>query len=212
MPDKKSLAIAYAMKRKGKKMADGGPVDQNGPDLPGAQSAQDSMRKAFKFAEGGEAMHACPSCGYAEGGFVKEEKANDYVEHEGDVKRPNHMAHSEDDKDLNQRMVDMHSETDMAEEGLVDRIMDKKSADYSGEARYSEGGKVANQDEIEAGFMPNEFDDLHLRDDLESSYGDDDNAGDALGNKQEDADRSDLVDRIMLKSKKQRYPKGYPIR
>jgi hypothetical protein len=65
----------------------------------------------------------------------------------------------------------MHAETSMAEEDLVDRIMMNRKQNNAGEAKFSEGGKVANQDEIEAGFDPNEFDDLHLRDDLESSYG-----------------------------------------
>lgn len=52
-PSKQSLAIAYAVKRKAQKkkhmehMKDGGPV------LPGSADAQSSMRKAFKFAEGG---------------------------------------------------------------------------------------------------------------------------------------------------------------
>ena len=48
-PKDQALAIAYSIKRKAaqKKMAEGGPV------LSGAESAQESMRKAFKFADGG---------------------------------------------------------------------------------------------------------------------------------------------------------------
>ncbi len=50
--------------KKAKKMAEGGEAEteeapatttSSGPNLPGAQSAQSSMRKAFKFAKGGEA-------------------------------------------------------------------------------------------------------------------------------------------------------------
>jgi len=71
---------------------------------------------------------------------------------------------------------------------------------------YSEGGKVANSDEIEAGFMPNEFDDLHLRDDLEEHYTGA-NSGDELGDEQEDEDRADIVKRIMKsRAKKDRMP------
>jgi hypothetical protein len=119
------------------------------------------------------------------------------------------------------------------EEDMVDRIMHKRSQDFSGEARlaeggylegdhmyphsknghfdvtnkFSEGGKVANSDEIEAGFSPNEFDDLHLRDDLSSTYGDDDNAGDEIGDDREDEDRKDIVARIMAsRRKKDRLP------
>jgi hypothetical protein len=242
-PQKQSLAIAYAMKRKAqrKKMADGGPAPTPEPtpnpyiDPDKAESAQSSMRQAFGYAKGGEVCEHCGGGMMAEGGQIKDnyqpsgkgethpeyyepeshlmgEMEHGYVSHEGDVKRPNSMAMSEDSKRLNQHPVDMHAETDMGEEDLVDRIMEQRSKSMSGVARLSEGGKVANQDEIEAGFDPNEFDDLHLRDDLESSYGDDDNAGDALGNKQEDKDRADLVDRIMLHNFKQKIPRGYPGR
>lgn len=213
-PLKQSLAIAFAMKRKhAKRMADGGEVKKDPPplDLPGADSAQDSMRKAFKYAEGGQIKnnYQSPNSSWHQtNDRGVNEMGSGFVSHEGDVKRPNGAALSEDDKKLNQHLVDMHAETSMAEEDLVDRIMIQKSKDFSSEARrYSEGGRVANSDEIEAGFMPNEFDDLHLRDDLESSYGDDDNAGDALGNSQEDEDRKDIVSRIMAsRRKKDRLP------
>jgi hypothetical protein len=140
------------------------------------------------------------------------ENASGFMDHEGNRQRPNSMAHSEDDKDLNQRPVDMQASTSMTEQDLVDRIMMKRSQDFSSEDRYSEGGRVANQDHGEnnnelAGFSPNEFDDLVLRDDLESSYGDDDNSGDNLGNRQEDEDRKDIVARIMAsRRKKDRLP------
>lgn len=304
MPQKQSLAIAYAMKRKRMKMADGGKVDPTPTPDPSpiidpdeATKAQSSMRQAFGYAdggkvkgvhesyyddgeggesrtgalarnidlgkgrkemavnehnrvlgemksmpkpklqgmaEGGEMHHGgcqCPGCCemMAQGGQITDnyqpsnkvdtkpdlgfhEFDKDYVEHEGDVKRPNMMAMGEDGKRLNKHPVGMHAETSMEEEDLVDRIMMNRKQNSAGEAKYSEGGKVANQDEIEAGFDPNEFDDLHLRDDLESSYGEDDNAGDDLGNKQEDKDRADLVDRIMLKNFKQKIPRGYPGR
>jgi len=228
-PQKQSLAIAYAMKRKSarKKMADGGPVS----DPKKLEEAQESMRKAFNYAEGGEAPEPSPTPEphlteeqkkvkefleampvMAKGGFVKEEMASGYLPEPKEHEKQNAMAMHEDAKRLNEHMPDMHAETSMAEQDLVDRIMERRSKEFSGEARLSEGGKVANQDEIEAGFSPNEFDDLHLRDDLESNYGEDDNAGDALGNKGEDARRADLVDRIMLRNFKQRYPKGYPIK
>ena len=166
--------------------------------------------------------------GLAEGGFVGSyqspchehcvqpceihEQVSGYEEMPMQHERHNEMAHSEDDKMLNQQSVDMHAETSMHEEDLVDRIMMNRKKNNEGEAKFSEGGKVANSDEIEAGFDPNEFDDLHLRDDLESSYGEDDNAGDDLGNAGEDERRRDLVDRIMLKSFKQKIPRGYPGR
>jgi hypothetical protein len=225
---KNSLAIAYGMKKKAerKKMADGGDVDPSPSPAPSpspidpdkAASAQGSMRQAFGYADGGE-VHGCENCGYQPSGKVDtdpdmgfHEFDKGYVDHEGDVKRPNKMAMSEDHRGLNQHPVDMHAETSMDEQDMVDRIMMNRKQNNAGEAKFSKGGMVANQDKEITGDMPNEFDDLHLRDDLESSYGEGDNSGDDLGNDQEDEDRADLVDRIMLKNFKQKIPRGYPGR
>ena|ERR1700677_4155524 len=161
---KNSLALAYNMKRKRKKMAEGGAADSTVNSDPNKlQSVSDSFKGAVhSYAEGGEAS-----------------------------------AMEEDDKDLNQLPVDMKKETEDSDDDLVMRIMKK---------RYSEGGKVANQDEKITGDMPNEFDVLHLDDDLESSY-DGANSGDELGNDQEDEDRKDIVSRIMKsRAKKDRLP------
>src|SRR4029077_16313063 len=100
----------------------------------------------------------------------------------------NEAAMTEEEKKLNQRMV--YADDSDPEGDLVDRIMKHRQPTFSDEDRYSKGGRIANQDHGEndnelAGFSPNEFDDLVLRDDLESHYGDDDNSGDALGNAQE---------------------------
>ncbi len=87
---------------------------------------------------------------------------------------------------------------------IVDRIMSKRKM-------YSEGGKVANggDDDFEqmADSSPNNFDDLALRDDLESgNSGASD--GDLLGDSQEDHDRNDIIARIMKqRSMKQRNPR-----
>ena len=148
----------------------------------------------------------------------------------------NSAASHEDSRKLGQHGMHEQGPVPCAyenEDDVVDRIMKKRSQDFSGEARlahggylqekemyphakgkmfdvsnkYSEGGKVANQehgknDEDLAGFSPNEFDDLVLRDDLESHYGDDDNSGDALGNSGEDERRRDIVARIMASRRK----------
>lgn len=88
--------------------------------------------------------------------------------------------------------------------GSVERIMRKRDEQAQG---YSEGGKVANQDEIVAGFDPNEFDDLHLRDDLEFNYTGA-NSGDEIDNDRENKDREDIVARIMRsRAKKDRMPR-----
>lgn len=300
-PLKQSLAIAYAMKRKGKKMAKGGAVHGSGctcsqcmehMDQGGMASAQKSLRDAFGTKPSptpakptSEDMAQIKVYGHAEGGMIKDnyqpsgkpevdkefsyepaEKDSGYMMHEGDDVKSNGPAMHESEKKLNQHAVDMMASTSMSEQDMVDRIMKKRSENFSGLDRYaeggsvkskekskedlmgvhttdykgftnqgkkqahremveeihqmprpripgdkpspySEGGKVANQEHGEnnnelAGFSPNEFDDLVLRDDLESTYGDDDNSGDNLGNAQEDEDRKDIVSRIMASRKK----------
>ena len=72
---------------------------------------------------------------------------------------------------------------------------------------FSEGGKVDNDTPITAGFKPNDFDDLALRDDLESSYTGA-NSGDEDGSEGEDERRKDIVARIMKsRAKKDRMPR-----
>lgn len=72
--------------------------------------------------------------------------------------------------------------------------------------RMSRGGMVANKQGPGVDELPNEFDDLALRDDLESSYTGA-NSGDELGNEGEDERRADMVMRAMLKRKKQHNPR-----
>lgn len=87
-----------------------------------------------------------------------------------------------------------HLKAEMAND-LVGKIMAK---------RYSEGGRVANEDagasasepDRMAKDDPNEFDDLALRDDLESSYTGAD-SGDELGNRRESDDEADIISRVM---------------
>lgn len=91
---------------------------------------------------------------------------------------------------------------DLFGDELVDRVMAK---------RYSEGGRVANggMADLEklADSRPNEFDDLALRDDLESTNSGA-TSGDFLGNAQQDEDRADIVARVMRqRSMKQRNPR-----
>lgn len=143
-----SLAVAYSLNKKRKKMAEGGkvkpaPSPSPAPNIVDADKAKD-FRKSFSSA-------------FAKGGKVVDEKAEG-----GAVGCPS--------------------------------------------CGYSEGGKIANQEHGEnnnelAGFSPNEFDDLVLRDDLESDS-DGANNGDELGNEQEDSDRKDIVSKIMASRKK----------
>jgi hypothetical protein len=232
-PMKQSLAIAYNMKRRHKKMAEGGEVKgvhkpmkiagqypEHGGEswksrvAPGAskQRSKENLAelkampkpKLQGLAEGGE-VHSCPSCGYAEGGETMQDSTDS----------PETLQARQSVSDSFKRALG-HAEGGEVEDDMVDRIMHQRTG-YAEEDemyphakdkmfdvtnKYSEGGKVANSDEIEAGFDPNEFDVLHLDDDLESTYGEDDNAGDELGNAREDEDRKDIVARIMASRKK----------
>lgn len=130
----KSLAAAYAMKRRAMKMANGGEMKSGYEPMP--------------------------------------------AEHEMD----NHAADMEDD--------------------MVMRVM------KSHKNMYSKGGMVANDVGVaEADKLPAEYDDLVLRDELESSY-DGENSGDHLGDEAEDHDRADMVSRIMKsRAKRDRMPR-----
>lgn len=151
-------------------------------------------RKAKKMMAGGDC--------YAEGGQITDNyqssctaDCNDpcmvhpqaeYMESEYDKSHPmksDHTAMKEDEE-----MSPDH-------EDMVSRVM-----------RMSKGGKVANSDMPTADFMPNEFDDLHMRDDLESSYTGDD-SGDELSDAREDHDRADIISKVMKsRRKKDRLP------
>lgn len=86
---------------------------------------------------------------------------------------------------------------------MVGHIMEQR------QKMYSKGGRVANDDMPEADFKPNEFDDLHLRDDLENSYTGA-NSGDELSNKSEDQRKSDMIQEIMeSRRKRDRVPTNY---
>lgn len=142
------------------------------------------QKKAKKMASGGMAhKDDCPGCEMcgggkmADGGFVAEENASGY--------QPDPMedAGSSHDKDLD----------------MIEYIMKKRSMAKG----YSQGGQVANDvgDGQAADMKENQFDDLVLRDDLESDYTGE-NSGDELGNEQKDEDERDVVSQIMKSRKK----------
>ncbi len=204
-PLKQSLAIAYSLKRKAQrqKMADGGPVSSPSPS-PTPHDPWQITNTQTPESNASNSKLLATRKKYANGGFVAEEEQSGYPPLDPPDDEDTEYATRE--AKLNQHLV---AAMDSHMDGIVDRIMEQRSKDFSGDARLmSEGGRVANADEPEADFLPNEFDDLHLRDDLESTYGEDDNAGDELGNAQEDQDRDDIVARIMAsRRKKDRMPR-----
>lgn len=176
-PQNQSLAIAYNMKRKARKMAEGGMIGSHQP--PGQ----------------GHTVHI----------NVHPQAEYDPMEHPAPER--NSMSMEEDDKGLNQHHVDEMMMAEGGEMGhqsedhdmdMVGRIMHKR------EQMYSQGGKVANENSGEstqdphsfAKADPNEFDDLALRDDLSSEYTGE-NSGDEDGSDLNQDD--DMVGRIMRK-------------
>lgn len=82
---------------------------------------------------------------------------------------------------------------DVKDADMIARIMHKRK-------EYSQGGMVANDTGTgqEADKLPNQFDDLVLRDDLEDDHEEDKNIGDP---EQDDRD-ADVVSKIMKSRKK----------
>lgn len=184
-PLKQSLAIAYAMKRKAQKR-----------DRQEDEEEHDAMGGMSGFHKD-EKMSGYEPHKYAEGGLA---------EFERDEERSGYDHGKLPCPDCESGHCSIHG-ADMMEHGgdVVERIMKK------GMKHMSLGGRVANEDhgpddEDLAGFLPNEFDDLSLRDDLEQHYTGA-NSGDEIGDEQEDEDRRDIVSRAMRSmAKKDRMP------
>lgn len=167
---KKSLALAYRMKKKkchGGEMAEGGETAMHEDEL------EKGMKKAFK------------SPGYAEGGFVKEEKESGYEPMP--CENCGHMSSHA----VENQSVGMEEEMD---DDMIGHIMKKLK-------HYSEGGKVSNEDEPVVDSEEAEYDDLEKDDDLKEHYTGK-NSGDEIGDEQEDEDQRDTVSQIMKSRKK----------
>ena len=185
-----SLMTAYATKRRSKKMAEGGSVDswtkrednEEGVHRTTAKPGESMMGAAVRQGDPERAKRIAID-------KIKEQR------HIGDRAKKELMAEGGMTHETHQSAAD---ELDM-----VGRVLAKHAA------RYSEGGRVANANVGESASMPgmrakddpNEFDDLALRDDLESDYTGT-NSGDELGNSQEDSDEADIIARIMRSKKK----------
>lgn len=147
----------------------------------------------------------------ADGGFVEEEKASGFVDHEGDAKKLVQAAMSEDDRSLNEHGAKEEGPEGawMAQGGMVGEESDAHMEDMVGrilkqsQKMYSKGGMVANDEHSfeEEFHQPNDFDDLALRDELEFSETGA-NSGDHLGNEGEDKRRKDIVSKVMASWRK----------
>lgn len=131
-----------------------------------------AMKKPNLYAEGGQ-VHHDPNKGWSQ------KDKEDFSKGAGGSPQP--QPKSQPDPFM----------TSMAHGGRVDRIMKKRHM-------MSEGGVIANDlgEGEAADEMPNEFDDLVLDDHL-SMHETGADAGDELGNAQEEHDEHDIVSRIM---------------
>lgn len=262
-PQKQALAIAFNMKRKAKKMAEGGKVGgaetsttgnktKTGGSNPGGAStggagtvtitARDLGPEGIRVSDVGGNTESRNAGGMdpsdenddmmkAEGGEMKSKKqraieAFHGMMAEGGMAEPADkdsasmqqakMGAGDDfpnaSDQANLKELDSHLSRDEAMMKKAQSYADGGDVDESSSmvdqimAKMSKGGQVANQDEAITGDMPNEFDDLHLRDDLEFSETEA-NSGADLGNAREDKDRADMVAQIMKsRAKKDRLP------
>lgn len=169
--EKPNLAIAYAMKKKTKKMKDGGEVDQKFWNRVDPDSDKDGGNTAEQWGE----------------------KANNAT------LSPYSPKYIEDQKDAMRSLPMKMAEGGMAESNeddadMITRIMHKRKM-------MAEGGVVADEPEHEMDSHSADFDYLSSGDLDDTSTNSGEADGDMLGNHQEDEDRHSIVDRIMKQRK-----------
>lgn len=202
----KNLAMAYAMKKR-QKMARGGQADS----VPSEDLQKSNLRQSEKHAKNWK--HNSPHkslAGTSQGQGTALKDFDDTESAKKDAEAALHyqrsMKKGYPDHFAEGGMVDEEAEYDPIEHPMP---VDNEAADHEADMvsrimkrMYSKGGMVANDVGIaEADKEPAEYDDLVLRDDLDSSYTGE-NSGDEIGNEGEDERRSDIVSRIMRSRKK----------
>jgi hypothetical protein len=223
-----SLAIAYGMKKKAKKMAEGGEAgdgshrrnNEKGVHTSGSGGLHEST--AGSLAKVGTSLHrkgdrarVYGEAHAGEGALNKSKELHrEKLDEMKSMKKPNLYAEGGDvcecgtpgcprcDDDAASKPTAIsggYAEGgEVDDDDLVGRIMKR---------RMSEGGKVANETPETADFDDNEFDDLVLRDDLEEHYTGK-NSGDEIGDKAVEDEDDDIVSRAMRsRSKKDKLPR-----
>jgi hypothetical protein len=220
----KSIAIAYSMKKKAKKCASGGTVKSGDPEMnysKGGEVAEHQSGKSglvrtdtesnqnqrgvnqhgYKGSSGGTSMAGAYLRDYGSSGpgHPAKKPANIHKETLSKLKSMKgphgNYAEGGEVSDPCPHCGEMPSgeQSNAHELDMVGRIMNKRM--------MSKGGMIANEEGegFAADEMPNEFDDLVLRDGLEEHYTGS-NSGDELGGPFKD----DLVARAMLRKKAKR--------
>jgi len=231
-PLKQSLAIAYSMKKKAKKMAEGGEIESamrgeqsaahecdmcGGAGCPSCNEEHESDRHDSAgepmMAEGGQITdnYNSPSTkGHqTKGGSVDPEDAWTPI-HEGDHKRPNSMAMSEDDRDINQ-----HGEIEEGPQGgmyasggyVSDGTKENARASMHRSNTLAESRGVGRKVGQVPGGNPKTDHEYKLAEIKKQKTGYFAEGGQITDNEQSDAHEMDMVGRIM-KQRQQMFSKG----
>lgn len=139
----------------------------------------------------------------ANGGRVNGEHQSECTEHCTDPCEVHEMSSGYGELPMEHERMNASA---MEEDDMISRAIKNREKNM-----YSKGGMVANGGEDKLDHMadgkPNNFDDLSMRDELESSYTGA-NSGDELGNERLDEDDQDIISRIMRsRMKKDRNPR-----
>lgn len=194
-PQKQSLAIAYSMKRK--KKASGGTVESGDPQM---NYSKGGMPKPM--SKGGNPyseMEDSKRKNMAAGGFIGSHQpaahasCNNPAHAHLDEQAPGYAPLTDPmSEPTEQGLTESGQQSDAHDMDMIGRIMHKR--------KMSQGGKVANDTEegVAADELPNEFDDLVLRDGLEfKDTGA--NSGDEISHDEDY--KNDPVSRAMMKRK-----------
>lgn len=176
-----SFGMAYATKKRGKKMAKGGDVrPEEVGDLDIDQKDSDLFKKTSGAVTRSGIKGYRPDMGSDPNNFAEADVwGDDNVIGNMKAKRAGYAEGGEVD-------------SNMDDADMIARIMHKRK-------EYSQGGMVANDVGVaEADKLPAEYDDLVLRDDLEDTSG----PGNEIGDEAHEDRDSDVISKIMSSRKK----------
>ncbi len=199
-PQKQSLAIAYAMKRRARKhMAEGGMAkfhdEEDSGEYANRQTESPKMNTRA-MTEDDRSLNQHGSREVGDTGADWESTPHDDSMGATHV-NPDQYESDAHSMDMVGRIMAAR-QNHYAQGGEVEE--DAPPA-YEQDQYYSEGGKVANKSTPSAEFEPNQFDDLVKDDDLEF-HDTGANSGDECGDETEDEDRHDVVSRVMKSRRK----------
>ncbi len=201
-----SMALAYAMKKKAKKMAEGGnasPYEGNTvhPDVSRKEWGRGARRGTSLTGEHvrgsaraeKEGMHKASSSRMESAKALHREVLSNLKNDKTDRTNLAEGGMVDDDDDMPERSAPISG--GYADGGMVDRIMKKRCA---------EGGEATRDEDVLADFLPNEFDEMELEPSPHAEYP----GSEERGDEQEDEDRRDMVSRIMRsRAKRDRMPR-----